>query len=207
MEEVRKAYDTWAAQYDTQANKTRDLEAIALRELMATVNYDSCLELGCGTGKNTAWLASRCKHHVAVDLSPAMLAEARRKIRLEHVRFVAADLNKSWEFVDREFDLVAFSLVLEHIEVIGPVIEKAAAAITVGGHLYVGELHPFKQYQGSKARFETDRGSTVVDCFTHHVSDFLNAARKVGLQLCALRELADAGTQIPRILALLFKKI
>ena len=49
--DVEKAYNLWADQYDTNHNKTRDLEAISLRETLADLKFDNCLEIGCGTGK------------------------------------------------------------------------------------------------------------------------------------------------------------
>jgi trans-aconitate methyltransferase len=60
---VRKAYNTWSSQYDTDENKTRDLEAIALRTTLHTIQLRNCLEIGCGTSKNTEWLISKA-HHV-----------------------------------------------------------------------------------------------------------------------------------------------
>ena len=49
---VQKAYDNWSAQYDTNINKTRDLEALALREILADIAFDSCLEIGCDLRKS-----------------------------------------------------------------------------------------------------------------------------------------------------------
>ncbi len=42
--------------------------------------------------------------------------------------------------------------------------------------MYIGELHPFKQYAGSKARFNTEAGEQVVNCYNHHITDFTDAA-------------------------------
>jgi ubiquinone/menaquinone biosynthesis C-methylase UbiE len=53
---IQKAYDNWSSQYDNNDNKTRDLEARALQETLAGIQFTNCLEIGCGTGKNTAWL-------------------------------------------------------------------------------------------------------------------------------------------------------
>src|SRR4249920_1432149 len=75
-----KSYDRWASQYDTNENKTRDLEAIALRESLANVEFNNCLEMGCGTGKNTIWLLQKAKRVMAVDFSKEMLAHAKEKI-------------------------------------------------------------------------------------------------------------------------------
>jgi len=49
---VEQAYDNWAAQYDSNHNKTRDLEAMELRETLAHVPNAACLEIGCGTGNS-----------------------------------------------------------------------------------------------------------------------------------------------------------
>ena len=53
---IREAYNHWSAQYDTNMNPTRDLEGVALREMLADLSFKQVLEIGCGTGKNTAWL-------------------------------------------------------------------------------------------------------------------------------------------------------
>lgn len=50
---VETAYNKWAEQYDTNENKTRDLEGVSLRKTLANINFEECLEIGCGTGKNT----------------------------------------------------------------------------------------------------------------------------------------------------------
>ena len=213
--DIRSAYDHWSRQYDTNANRTRDLEAVALREVLSAVPFQRVLEIGSGTGKNTAWLVERAEHITAVDLSEGMLAVAREKMREmlgqarhDNVRFVQADILQPWTFAEGAYDLITFSLVLEHIEAIAPVVEKAATCLAPGGHLYIGELHPFKQYAGTKARFETVEGTHAVNCFDHHVSDFTAAATSAGLALITLREFFDGEdrTAPPRILAMMFRK-
>ena len=206
---VQQAYNSWAAQYDTDLNKTRDLEAQALRATLSYISFDHCLEIGCGTGKNTEWLITKAKQVMAVDLSEAMLAKAKEKISSDNVQFVQADITAPWTFAkDSSYDLVGFSLVLEHIEHLDPVFNKAANVLSPGGHLYLGELHPFKQYTGSKARFDTEEGRQVVPCYNHHVSDFIQAGKKAGLTLVEVEEYFDDNDrqQIPRILTILLRK-
>lgn len=205
---VKDAYNSWAAQYDTNENKTRDLEAIALRETLAGINFENCLEIGCGTGKNTEWLLQKTKQLTAVDLSEEMLVKARAKIKADNVRFIQADITKEWDFAGNDFDLVSFSLVLEHIEDLDNVFKKLRLVTANNAHVYIGELHPFKQYSGSKARFETENGLNIVTCFNHNLSDFTTAAKKNGFQLTDVSEYFDNNdrTTIPRILALLLKK-
>jgi ubiquinone/menaquinone biosynthesis C-methylase UbiE len=150
----------------------------------------------------------KADHITAVDLSEEMLARAREKMPSENVQFIQADMTQNWHFVSMPYDVVIFSLVLEHIEHLEPVFQKAAGALKSDGHLYIGELHPSKQYSGSKARFETAEGTQVVPCFTHHISDFVQAGKRAGLQIIELEEYFDNDerNEMPRILALLFKK-
>ena len=205
---IQNAYDTWSSQYDTNINKTRDLEALALQQTLGSIVFNSCLEIGCGTGKNTAWFIGQAKEITAIDLSDEMLLKAREKITSDKVNFLQADILHNWNFVNKKYDLVTFSLILEHIENLEPVFSEASKALATGGYMYIGELHPFKQYTGTKARFTTEEGELVVTCFNHHISDFTSAAKKYGFDVVDLNEYFDddARTSIPRILSILFKK-
>ena len=80
---IEEAYNNWASQYDTNLNKTRDLEGVALRENLSGMSFKTCLEMGCGTGKNTKWLLTKVNEMTAVDFSNEMLTVARTKINSE----------------------------------------------------------------------------------------------------------------------------
>ncbi len=205
--EIQNAYNQWASQYDTNANKTRDLEAVALRNNLNNIPFSNCLEIGCGTGKNTEWFVTKTTQVTSVDFSEEMLAKAKQKITASNVQFIQADIKNNWEF-GNHFDLVSFSLVLEHIKNLDDVFDKSNQALQNGGYIYIGELHPFKQYTGTKARFETTEGIYVVECYNHHISEFLNAAKKYNFRLIELGEHFDDDNKnnIPRILTLVFQK-
>lgn len=205
---IQEAYNTWSDNYDTVINKTRDLEAIALRSMLSDIAPASILEFGCGTGKNTEWLLQKTTALTAVDFSSEMLAKAKQKITAPHVQFVQADIQQPWQFVNTPIALVTCSLVLEHIDALQPVFEKVTATLQPGGYFYMGELHPFKQYGGSKAKFDTTDGVFELTCFTHHLSDFITAAINSGLTVVAAKEWFDEDdrTTVPRILSILFQK-
>lgn len=206
---VQNAYDGWSQTYDAMPNKTRDLEAISVKDILKNREFDSVLEMGCGTGKNTEWLLNISKQILAVDLSAEMLGIARAKITSKRVVFKQANMLEPWAFTDNKlFDLITFSLVLEHIENLFPVFENAAKVLNTNRLIYIGELHPFKQYNGTKARFNTESGVEIVKCYNHHISDFTTAALSNGLKLVELNEYFDDNNKlgIPRILGLLFQK-
>ena len=75
-----------------------------------------------------------------------------------------------------------------------------------GGRFYVCELHPFKQYAGSKARFETDEGLKVLQCFVHHLTDYTDSAMSNGFVIERMDEWFDDADRdrIPRLVSFLF---
>lgn len=203
----KEAYNQWSTTYDAMANKTRDTEALALRDLLSKVKFSNVLEIGCGTGKNTEWLAEKADHVMAVDFSRQMINEAKKKIAKSNVEFAFADVTEPWQFPIAKVDLITSSLILEHIQDIAFIFQQANEHLVNGGLFYVGELHPFKQYQGSKARFEAGSELVTLQCFTHHISQYMDAASKNKFSCLSLKEwFGDDENSIPRIIAFLFQK-
>jgi ubiquinone/menaquinone biosynthesis C-methylase UbiE len=204
---IRSAYNQWAETYDTMDNKTRDLEAIAIRKSLAGLSFESVLEIGCGTGKNTMWLMERAKSIKCVDFSGEMLNKAKEKINDARVRFVEADILNEWDFAKYKYDLVTFSLVLEHVRDIDSIFAKAQKFLGGNGFLYLGELHPFKQYLGSKAKYESDEGVHELECHVHNISEFFNAGTRCGMTCVDISEWSDvdADGNVPRLVSMLFQ--
>jgi len=205
---VQNAYDQWSATYDAVENKTRDLEKHACEQVLSTISFVNVIELGSGTGKNTVWLAERAKRVVSVDLSEDMQAVARQKIKNPNVEFRQGDVRHEWKFVDSKADLITCSLILEHVEDLHFIFQQAGKALIPGGYFYVCELHPFRQYAGSKARFETAEGLQVLECFIHHVSDYASAALGHGFAIAKIGEWFDNDDriEIPRLISFLFRR-
>jgi len=207
---IRNAYDEWSGTYDTDENLTRDLDQRITRESFAGHHFGSILEIGCGTGKNTAFLAQIGMHVHALDFSQGMIEKAKEKVKAGNVRFSMADLTKHWHCEDEAYDLIICCLVLEHIEGLSHIFSEAARTLKPDGIFFINELHPFKQYHGTKARFERGNETIEVDAFAHHVSDFINASITNGLRLVKLNEYwheMDLETgKPPRLVSFLFEK-
>ncbi|TRO67214.1 class I SAM-dependent DNA methyltransferase [Christiangramia sabulilitoris] len=203
---VEKAYDSWSSSYDLNENKTRDLDKSITKNVLGDLRFDSVLELGCGTGKNTEWFQTRAGRVLGIDFSREMLQLARQKFPGDKICFTRADLNHPWNWTSEKFDLLTFSLVLEHFKDLSFIFQESLAKMKAGGYLFISELHPFKQYLGSKARFETKNGSVELETYTHHISEYIDSASKQGLNLIRLDEWFDEdGKRPPRILSILFQ--
>jgi ubiquinone/menaquinone biosynthesis C-methylase UbiE len=205
---MQQMYDRWSATYDQVENPTRDLEKRACENVLGALTFDSIIELGSGTGKNSEWLASSAANVTCVDLSAEMQSIARAKISSNNVQFVLGDIREDWSFLKRGADLITCSLILEHVEHLDHVFGRAFAHLNPNGHFYICELHPFKQYAGSKARFEADGKVHVLDCYLHHITDYTDAAAAAGFTLERIDEWFDGDDRgsIPRLISFLFKR-
>lgn len=206
---VKKAYNSWSETYDTDVNLTRDLDETATRESLQGISYGRTLELGCGTGKNTSFLSGISEQIWAVDFSEGMISRAKEKLRSGNVTFSLADITKPWPFSDGTFDLIVSNLVLEHIEELDFIFSEASRTLKKGGAFFVCELHPFRQYQGKKARFERGDKTIEIQAYVHDISDFLASSKRSRLNLKDLREWRhekDEAQGVPRLISFRFEK-
>ena len=205
---IEKAYNSWASLYDTNHNETRDLDQKITKEVLSKYSFQSVVELGCGTGKNTVWLLDQSEQIIGLDFSQEMLNKAKVKITSDKVSFLKTDLNKDWNVASNYADLITSSLTLEHIEDLNAVFAKVYTVLKKDSLFFISELHPFKQYVGSKAKFENKDGLTELETYTHHISDYTKAAIKNQLELVEVNEWFDEDKtkQIPRLISFVFRK-
>ncbi len=206
--DIKEAYNVWSRKYDSNDNKTRDLDKKVTQRVLSKYNFNKVLEMGCGTGKNTLWFSKNSKKVHAVDFSTKMLQKAKEKIKEDNVKFTEADITKNWNIPTNSIDLVSFNLILEHIDNLDFVFNQTYNVLNEKGLLFISELHPIKQYLGSKARFETQNGVQELTVFTHHISDYILSAEKNGFQLLVLNEWFDEENTInvPRLISFVFQK-
>ncbi len=135
-----------------------------------------------------------------------MLNIAREKITDNKVHFKQADITKPWTF--DKANLITCSLVLEHIQNLPFIFEQAASVLETGGKFYISELHPYKQLQGSRAKFEQDGNLLHLEFFVHQISDYLHAAKSNDFICDSLEEWFDTNdrNQIPRLVSYIFRK-
>lgn len=133
-------YDDWCK---TPLGSTVDhLE----KELMAKVAVlkagEKTLDMGCGTGIYTIWLAKKGLDVTGIDLSPEMLAKAREKAERDNIRieWLQGDI-RQLPFSDGTFDLIVCNIVLEFVDEPGKVISEALRVLKEGGRLIIGMIN------------------------------------------------------------------
>jgi malonyl-CoA O-methyltransferase len=205
---VLAAYAEWSHTYNDDCNPTRDLDEEVTRRIFTAERYQTILEIGCGTGKNTSLFARIADDVQAIDFSAEMIERARR-LSFANITFTVADLTQHWPVDDSSINLISCNLVLEHIQHLSFIFTEAARVLTPGGQFFISELHPFRQYFGTRASFHRNQEThIIIDAFVHNVTDFIDAAQHNNLRLETIKEWRheeDMGKP-PRLISFLFQK-
>ncbi len=131
------AYDresaSFAADWEDEQPAPSDLYALLRRFFRAGATAD----VGCGSGRDTAWLVENGFSAVGYDPSPALLAEGRR--RHPGVGFVQAGLPDLDDVPRAAFANVLCETVIMHLPSanIGDSIRTLVELLETGGTLYV----------------------------------------------------------------------
>jgi malonyl-CoA O-methyltransferase len=205
---IQSAYNNWSSTYDEDKNLTRDLDADIVRNEFCDSRFDSILEVGSGTGKNTIFFSEIAKKVYALDFSERMISIAKEKVKAKNVAYTQTDITKKWPIKNNSIDLITCNLILEHIENLDFVFYETRRCLNKQGKLFINELHPYRQYEGKKATFNKDGKTIEIDAFVHNISDFLNSAETYRFKFLKLSEFWQASDKnnLPRILSLLFSK-
>jgi ubiquinone/menaquinone biosynthesis C-methylase UbiE len=189
---VRTGYDRWAAVYDHDANPLIGLEEPALRAAVGDPRGLAVLDLGCGTGRHSLWLAAAGASVTAVDFSGGMLAEARAKPGADRIRFLVHDLHEPLPPADAAFDLVVSGLVLEHLRELEVFFGEIRRVLRPGGRAALSTMHPAMFLLGTQARFtDPATGERIAPgSVPHPVGAFVMAAVRGGLHLVDVVETA-----------------
>jgi malonyl-CoA O-methyltransferase len=205
---IQSAYNIWSEYYDEDLNLTRDLDAQTVRNEFSNCKFDSILEVGCGTGKNTTFFSEIADKVYAIDFSEGMINKAKEKVKSKNVVFTQADITQQWPIESNTIKLVTCNLILEHIENLDFIFSEANRCLKERGKFFINELHPFRQYVGKKAVYIESGEVKEIDAFIHNISDFINVANKNGFKLLKLNEYWHEldKNKLPRIISLLFNK-
>jgi ubiquinone/menaquinone biosynthesis C-methylase UbiE len=141
-EEAARLYTRLARVYDF-FSKYEQAHHHAAIEMANIQNDEQVLEVACGTGRATVELARRVGQHgmlYALDLTPAMLAQARRKLEKEHlidrVELRQGDA-RHLPYPDEMFDLIynAYMFDLIKTAVIPDIVSEFKRVLKPGGRL------------------------------------------------------------------------
>jgi len=188
--------DAYAARVDTK-DYNAHYERPAMLSLMPDVHGLYALDAACGPGRYAEWLVDQGADVTAVDVSPRMLANARRRLGTR-ARIERADLNQPLTFLEDEtFDLVLCALALDYLRDWRAVFAEFRRVLRRPGSLIFSIEHPLSDYFLRQAYdyFDTERVEytwrgfgqpVVVPSFRRPLMEVFNS-------------LSDAGFSVDRV--------
>lgn len=179
--EVESGYALWADTYDNFPNPLINVEEPIIRALLERMPAGRALDAACGTGRYTRYMRARGHEVEAVDVSRAMIAQARASS--PEVRFSVGSL-EALPFTDGSFDLVMCGLALTHLPQISPAIAEFARVLKPGGWAILADHHPVAGLLGGSAIFQDkDRFFRNVTSFRHGHAEYISAFVAAGLEI------------------------
>ena len=181
-----EGYGSWAEAYDEPGNQLVELEQPVVREIIDGLPAGVALDAACGTGRHSAYLASRGHTVIGVDSSAEMLERARAKV--PDGEFHVADLH-DLPVPDDHVDLVVCALALMHVPKLEPVLAEFVRVLRPGGSLVISDRRNLIGKMGLPVVEERGDGSFgYMPSCGRRASEYLAAALPLGLRVLRCEE-------------------
>ncbi|MCC7372839.1 MAG: methyltransferase domain-containing protein [Chloroflexi bacterium] len=183
-------------------------EHTAFKALLPDLTGRRALDLGCGTGQWTAYLAEcGAAEVVGVDLSERMLAVARRDRAHPRVTYQRASMEEA-AFPPECFEVVISSLAFHYVEDFAALARRIASWLTPGGHLVFSNEHPVYLSRATPEGWVRDAAGTVTHWALSRYGEeglreeswIMDGVRKYHRMVSTiLNDLTDAGLIVERV--------
>jgi len=139
---VRARFTRTAEQFAKFSLSTRSAEAARLVALVSPRGDELALDLACGPGTFTRAFAPRVKFIHGLDITPALLAEARAAAAQEGLTNCVFECGDAYAlpYPDSTFDLAACAYTLHHLEHPGAALGELARVLRAGGRFALVDL-------------------------------------------------------------------
>lgn len=177
-----KAHAHWAATYDSDPNPLLALEERELIPLLPDLEGAFVLDVACGTGRWLNRLLGRgARKGVGIDLSPEMLAQARRKPAL-FSRLVCADCT-AMPIASGTADLALCSFAVSYVARLERFAGELSRVVRKGGSLILTDFHPSCHRRGWRRTFRHAGGVVEILDFQYSLDEVCTALHASGFCL------------------------
>lgn len=181
-------FDALAAGWDDEEPSSRTMTARLSEQgdLLSLSSGQELLEVGCGTGKTSAWLAAQISpgRLTAVDFSPEMIQRARRKgidAEFRCTDVCRDDLGKDL------YDVALCFHSFPHFRDQSSALRNLSRAMKTGGCLIVMHIAGSRQINRFHAGIEGPvRSDTLPQC-----DDWAGLLKQAGMELVSLIDRED----------------
>jgi SAM-dependent methyltransferase len=182
--DLDEGYTTWSETYDHPTERDPDpiqaLEGPVMRAFIDGLPDGPVLDLACGTGRHTAYIAEAGHEVLGIDSNAAMLEHAKRK--LPDVEFLQGELAKL-PIDDSSYQWITCGLAVGHLPELDPAVSELARVLSPGGQVAISAPHPFiTGILGWRAPvFDAEGNGWQVPEYPHPVGSYVEAFGNAGL--------------------------
>ncbi|HRQ61339.1 MAG TPA: methyltransferase domain-containing protein [Alphaproteobacteria bacterium] len=177
---VKSLFDEYAPRFDAHLQNDLDygVPSLMYKAVKTYGPFNSILDLGCGTGLSAAPFCAQATYIEGVDLSPGMLAEARKKGI--YTSLAQGDLLVHLQAGSERFDLMLGGDVFNYCGSLAPIFAAAKPRLKDGGILafclqlwggdeevMLGADHRFSHNKNAALNCLMDAGFDIVSCENH----------------------------------------
>jgi len=164
---VRSQFSRQASRYARSDSHAGDRDLTLLVDHLEVKPGDRILDVATGTGFTAFALASRAARVIGLDLTPRMLAEARRQARDREIMWIAGDA-EALPFVEDAFDAVTVRRAPHHFPHLRQAIAEMARVVRPGGRVGIVDQVPPEDAAGRALmeRLEKLRDPSHVEALT-----------------------------------------
>jgi SAM-dependent methyltransferase len=178
----QRAYQLWAPYYDSSVNPLLALEERSLARQLATFAGKDDVDLGCGTGR---WLKKletlRPQSLTGVDLSPAMLEQARLKCSAT-TRLLQSDCIDT-PLRSRSVDRILASFLLSYLCDLRAFARETARILRAQGSTLISDLHPDAPSYGWRRTFRAGGRIFEIETQPYTLANLVDTMQQAGFRL------------------------
>jgi ubiquinone/menaquinone biosynthesis C-methylase UbiE len=139
---VRARFTRTAEQFASFSLSTRTAEADRLVALASPRGDELALDLACGPGTFTCAFAPRVKLIHGLDITPALLDQARAAAAIKHLANCIFECGDAYSlpYAAAKFDLAACAYALHHMEDPAAAMKELARVVRPGGRLALVDI-------------------------------------------------------------------
>lgn len=191
---VEEGYARWAGRYDSWKNPLIAVEEPAVIQLLSTLQFQTVLEIGVGTGRHAHRLAQDGVKVTGLDLSPEMLAVAQANPLpgAAPLMLVQASIEAPLPFVAGQFDLILSALALSHVTNLQPCFQEMARLQNSGGACLISAYHPDAIASQWRTSLQEPDGLYRLPNIPHTRDDYLSSLQAAGYRIRQVHDLRVA---------------
>ena len=192
-----EGYSRWAQTYDTKWNTLIATEELYSLGLLDSLEGETALDVGAGTGRFALKLARRGWKVTALDANPDMLGIAERAAASQGLALECslAALEDGLAVELGTFDLVVCALTLCHVPDLRGAIREFHRVLAPRGVLLITDVHPDFVAAGMPTQFDENGATYQLPNEPHSRDDYLHSVADAGFDISTILDIP--GREVP----------